>query len=155
MKNFTVFSLDGFPSGVTDFGAVLATDATKNADFIDRIVDPIAAAVNSSDQAAALVVRGHSDRVDDPALDREERRQKELDASKRRADSVIGHLVSLLAAKMNNGEDPTDPTWDSPRLHIFSIASGAAQLKVSDSVLSEADRLQNRRVSMGLVIFKP
>jgi hypothetical protein len=154
IKEITVFTIDGYGSGETDFAARLAQSGPQvQLDFQTSIIDPLLMVLSSPDQSAVLTITGHSDRVDTAGLTREQRRLQEFSASTDRADSAAEGIEQIIHDRLL-GFVPDD--FDElQQVAIFPRAAGAAVLRESAEALSDVQRRRNRRVQMRVVRFQP
>ena len=154
IKTITEIIVDGFPSGQTDFLTRLnASDFLTQDGFDTHIIQPMIAVLETSDQTAVLTITGHGDRVDTEGLSREERRQRELEASDARAISAKAGVRELI-----NNQTPffiPDDLNDLEQLFVADRPAGAAVLKELGDSLTEEQRLRNRRVQFRLIRFQP
>jgi len=149
-------TFDGYQSGQTDFGTLLA--ATPQADLNGLIfaIDTIARQITDPvpNLFLSLIVVGHSDRQDRGDLSCDERRASEASAAEARATSAwewIKQEVAAAAARtgLDAGtwwEDSTHVTWGL-------VFAGAGMLRHNPP--SEEERPLNRRVVILLSIFSP
>lgn len=152
-KLFTDMTVDGFESGQTDFPTRLQQD-NRGQEFLDRVINPAVATMTSAAETVFIVITGHSDRVDDAGLSREQRRVKELDASAKRTESAKAEVVRSIEIQLIS-QGLTVEAQMKDRLQFVELSMGAAQLEKSGDVLSSADRLLNRRVNLQTVRFVP
>jgi flagellar motor protein MotB len=153
-KNFSFLILDGYGSGETDFSTRLAqSDPQVQSAFDEYIIQPLLVVLNSAGECAVLTIEGHSDRVDSEGLNREQRRQMELDASNARAGSADAAVKQMLRARYaGNLPDDFD---NQPNIAILSSGFGAAVLVEKGDSITWSQRLANRRIQMYVTRFTP
>jgi hypothetical protein len=152
-KHFTEIIIDGFNSGETDFATRLQQSGMEQA-FLDTIVSPVVDTMTSATETVIILVNGHSDRVDDAGLSREQRRVKELTASAERTDSAKAEVLRRVQVQLAAQGLAVAPQM-SDRVQFVDISSGAAQLEKSGDILSNEDRRINRRVILRTLRFVP
>lgn len=152
IKTVTSAVVDGYGAGEVGFLAQLGRlDSEASLAFVDNVVAPLRAVLESSDQTAVVRIQGHSDRDDTPGLSREEHRVKELTASVDRANSATDGLLELV-----RGEDLEFADWaDVQQIVVMPTVAGGADLVHSAPSLSDAQRRQNRRVTFVVARFQP
>jgi flagellar motor protein MotB len=135
-----------YPSGETSFASRLSdpSQITPTADF-NQMLQRISAALINKNSLVVVIVRGHSDRVDEPNLDIVQKKNRELDASRDRCVSVMEHIESTICA-MNS--ITVDDIKHSTHYAIQGAPFGSGHLKNNFSVLSPEQRLENRRVEI-------
>jgi len=154
IKTITETVVDGYATAETDFATRLAqSDPQVQADFESQIIQPLLAVLGSPDQAAVLTITGHADRVDTDGLTREQRRQQEFDASNSRASSANLAIQQIIRDRLLRFVP--DDFETIPQLAFLPRAAGAAILRQGAGSLTEAERLQNRRVQFRVVRFQP
>ena len=146
------FTVDGYGSGETDFLVRLSQDGIMQQLVIDTIIDPIVAILASGDDGAVLTVAGHSDRVDTAGLSHIDRLAQEADASLKRAQSAIEGIHAMVQQRSPGAPSDLDTL---PFFFVFRRFAGAAVLINDAATLSDAERRQNRRVQIRLVVFTP
>jgi hypothetical protein len=154
IRSITEFVLDGYPAGELDFTIRLSQAGVETADLFEAmILQPVIDVLSTDDQSAVLTITGHSDRVDTEGLTREQRRQREFEASDARAVSAREDVVLMVTNALPHlqGVD-----FDGlAQIFIADRPAGAAVLRESASTLTEAQRRRNRRVQMRLIRFEP
>jgi len=158
LKELTSIVIDGYLPNQTDFRQRLNECPSEIQDEFKRlIIDPLLAVVESFNQTprptAALTIGAHSDRLDSPALSREECRIQEVNESIARVKSADLGIFQILS-ETSPLALPAD--WaDLDNVAITTVYAGAANLIHSSDALSDFQRQQNRRVIISLVCFLP
>ena len=156
-QTFVRIVVDGFHADDFDFAAALQRKpATDQADFDDFISALVASEENPTDDIFwSVTIVGHSDRYDVPGASAEERRARELDASRNRRDSAFAflfqHLVDALTA---DGVTAPANVNGFTNIGFCGVNAGAADL-VNLMPAGEAEREQNRRVKFLILQFSP
>lgn len=156
-QTFLRIVVDGFHDGEFDFAAALqrksATEQAAFDDFISALV--VAEEDPTSNIFWAVTTIGHADRFDGPGATIEERRARELDASRKRMESA-GTFVFTRFGDSLSADGFTRPTsFDDPTNVGFDfVTAGAADL-VHLVPTSQAEREQNRRVKFLAIQFSP
>ena len=146
--------VDGYGSGETDFNTRLAQSAPEVQQAVDtEIIQPIVAALNTSDQTVSLTILGHADRDDTPGLSREDHRITELSASAERMESALEAINDSIGAGL--GEATVVPIGQRQQLTATTVRGGAADLVESGAALTEPQRQLNRRVVLIAAFFTP
>ena len=144
--------LAGYESGKTDFDERLSVAPGADGEF-ERIAYEAFSAISTPGECAVITVAGHSDRVDTPGIDREQRREQELQASKDRAQSALAFIDASLRG-LAAQPLPADLN-DLQQIHFSTRWAGASLLVEKDAILSEAQRQSNRRVQLRVIRFAP
>jgi hypothetical protein len=140
------FTFDGYGSGDYDFAArYAAMDQVRRVEF-DAMLDTVARAIFEpvlEQPYVAMMVIGHSDRQDLPGLTHQQAQASEAEAATKRAVDAWNWLWERISSHVG----PQYAGWEenSPKVTWAWVSAGAGQL-VNPNPLSEADRLQNRRV---------
>ncbi len=154
-QTFLRVVVDGFHADDFDFFGALQrkplADQQEFADFVAALVDAEVNAANGVFWSVAII--GHSDRYDVAGALIEERRERELNASRQRMESAGNFLLTeigngLSAAGLTAPTTVEDPT----NVGICLAAAGAADL-VHPTPASEAERQENRRVKFLAISF--
>ena len=145
---------DRYPSGVTDFLVARNIPGNPAADLdttIDAIVDAVSFARNLR---VNITVIGNSDRQDNAAMDCDQKRQSEIDASDARAFSAWNFIQLEVASRLVLRGFPAQPDWQdtSPNVTWFVVTAGAA-MRLTTSGTPD-DRAQNRRVDILSSVFE-
>ena len=156
-KQSVDFSAGGYGSHKTDFKELFDTLGSPLQNLIfDEAVTPAASAeAASAGQFCAIMILGHSDRVDTPGLTPEQRRADELAASTSRAESARDWLFNEIAAlvQAQGGVVPADiPSLQSVSLQ--TAACGSAEL-IHTTPSDPTKRAENRRVKFFVSTFSP
>lgn len=144
--------VDGYGSGELDFLGRLQSAPEAFAAVQSEIVQPLVQVLTTDGQTAVMTVTGHSDRVDDPGLSREQRRIKELEASQARAQSAVNGVLELIRSA---GVEVPDNFEELQQLEIADRGAGAAVLREFSDALGEDQRKRNRRVQIRVIRFEP
>jgi hypothetical protein len=153
-QTFLRIVIDGFHDSEFDFAAALqrkpGADKAAFDDFINALV---VAEEGASDLFWSVTIIGHADRFDVPGVSIEERRARELDASRQRMESA-GNFVFARFGDTLSADGFTRPaTFEDPTNVGFDfVTAGAADL-VNLVPASEAEREQNRRVKFLAIQF--
>jgi hypothetical protein len=156
IKDIGEITIDGYGSGETDFVTRLSLSPFEIQDqFEATITSRLISVLGSSDQAAVLVIQGHSDRVDTQGLSREQRRVQELQASADRAQSADAGVFQIISIRIPDPQSFPQDWANVNQVAVMRRVAGAAMLVNSDESLSEDQRKQNRRVILTLIRFFP
>jgi hypothetical protein len=155
MTNRVEFSIDGYGDHETEFKTLFDSLNSERQNLIfDEAVLPAASAESAAaGQFCAVMLLGHSDRVDTPGLTPEQRRADELTASRSRAESardwLFGQIAELVLAA--GGVVPADIA-SMQNVTLMTAACGSADL-VHLTPSSPAERAENRRVQFFVSTF--
>lgn len=156
-KQSVEFSAGGYGSHETDFKTLFDTLGSSLQNLIfDEVVTPAASAeATSTGQFCAVMILGHSDRVDSPGLTSEQRRADELTASASRAESARNWLFNEIAelVQVQGGVVPADIS-SLQSVSLLTAACGSADL-IHTTPSSPAERAENRRVQFFVSTFSP
>ncbi|MFF7748374.1 hypothetical protein ACFZCP_03785 [Streptomyces sp. NPDC007971] len=156
-KQTTEFSAGGYGDHETEFKTLFDTlgSALQNLIFDEAVTPAASAESGSAGQFCAVMILGHSDRVDTPGLTPEQRRADELAASTSRAESARDWLFDQIAELVlaAGGIVPADiASLQNVALPI--AACGSADL-IHVTPASPAERAENRRVQFFVSTFSP
>jgi hypothetical protein len=156
-QTFLRIIIDGFHDGEFDFAAALQRKPGAEQAAFDDFISALVAAEEdpTSDIFWAVTIIGHADRYDVSGASSEERRARELDASRQRMDSA-GNFVFTRFGDTLSADGFTRPaTVDDPTNVGFDVVPAGAADLVNLVPASEAEREQNRRVKFLAIQFSP
>jgi hypothetical protein len=156
-QTFLRIVVDGFHADEFDFAAALqrkpGADIAAFDDFISALVVAEEGAGATGDIFWSVTIIGHADRYDVPGASTEERRARELDASRQRMESAGTFVLTRFADALSADGFPTPTTFDDPtNVGFCFVKAGAADL-VNLVPATEAEREQNRRVKFLAIQF--
>jgi flagellar motor protein MotB len=147
----------GFASQQFDFPALHAQLGHAARDLLEVMIESAVTAESdpNAGRFCAIVIVGHSDRVDTPGLSSESRRDQELQASELRAESAQAWFFNELFNRLQSqgGTPPVDLS-SMQNVDIRTVACGSADL-VHKVPSGEQERRENRRVHFIGTVFTP
>src|SRR5215472_9100415 len=152
---FLRFVIDGFHDSEVDFAAALQRKPGTDQAAFDAFISALIAAEEdpTKDVFWSVTIIGHADRFDVAGASVEERRARELDASRQRAVSAGNFVFTRFGDTLTADGFARPATFDDPKnVGLAFVAAGAADL-VNLVPASEADREQNRRVKFLAISF--
>ncbi|MFJ9105641.1 hypothetical protein ACIRJM_45160 [Streptomyces sp. NPDC102405] len=156
-KETVDFTADGYGDHETDFKTLFDTLPSSLQNLIfDQAVTPAASAESAATgQFCAIVILGHSDRVDTAGLTPEQRRADELTVSTKRAESAKNWLFDQIAELVlaAGGVVPADIA-SLQNVSLRTAPCGSANL-IHLTPSSPAERAENRRVQFFVSTFSP
>ncbi|MFI9809531.1 hypothetical protein ACIHEJ_35255 [Streptomyces sp. NPDC052301] len=156
-KQVVDLPVGGYGDHETEFKALFDSLNSRLQNLIfDEVVTPAASAeAASTGQFCAIMVLGHSDRVDTPGLTSEQRRADELAASTSRAESARDWLFDQIAELVvaQGGVVPADIS-SLQSVSLATAACGSADL-IHLTPSSPDERAENRRVHFFVSTFSP
>ncbi len=143
---------DGYTSHDIDFfGRLTDPRNAMQIPIMTQMMHNITNGIETQKICTVVIVKGHSDRVDDGGLSSEEKRKLEYDNSKARCENVRAYILDRIASLFQQSHE-----WvkQSNYLGMYLTPCGASDLVENASVLSESQRMMNRRVELIYYSFK-
>jgi hypothetical protein len=156
-QTFRRIVVDGFRADDFDFAAALQRRPGAERAAFEDFVSALVVAEGEPDDGVfwSVTIVGHSDRFDVAGPTDNQRRARELDASRQRRDSAGSFLFTEFQNGLSDlGLTPPATLDDPTNVGFSSVLAGAADL-VHPTPASEAERQENRRVKFLAICFAP
>lgn len=152
----SAITFDGYQSGQTDFGTLLATVPQAGLTqlephlqlIVGQLTDPVA------NRRLSIIVVGHSDRQDRSDFTCDQRRSSEIAAARDRAVSAWEWVKTEVSQRVAAAGGDAGEWWETSPHVTWGLVFAAAGMLQHDPP-SDEQRPLNRRVVMLISAFEP